>query len=475
MAAADLPSLLDAAAAAFRAGRPGEAAQLYRKAERVAPGDPRAAYSLAVIDLQAGRLVRARERLEQVVAVDPGLHAAWHNLGAASQQLRDWRRAADAYGRAVELQPQAAESRHGLATALAALGRMDEALAHHRRLAEAPATRWRALTRIALLDAASIDDPELAAMRAAAGSPATDAETRIGLWFAIGEALESRGRAEEAFAAFAEGNRLKRAALGPGVDIARRAHAAAVEAIRARDTAGALAADAGRGHPSPAPIFIVGFPRSGSTLIEQILASLPGVQGLGETGALADVAADVGQAPPRKLAARYLEAVRTAGWDGASRFVDKTLENYLHVGAIARMLPNAVILHAVRDPIDTGFACFRQLFASGNETLYDLADIAAEYRRYQTMMDHWARVLPDRVVDVGYEALVADPEGEIRRLVTQAAGLPWDGAALRFFEREGAVATASAAQVRRPIYATSVQRWRRHEAALAPLIEGLGP
>jgi hypothetical protein len=473
MAAADLSTLLDAAAAAFRAGRLAEAIRLYRRAERAAPGDPRAVYSLAVIDLQQGRLEAACARLEAAVAAEPQLFAAWHNLGAASQQLRRWRRAAETYERALALRPDAAESRHGLATALAALGRIDEAVTHHRLLAAEPATRWRALTRIALLDAKAIGEDEIAVMRIAAGAPVVDGETRIGLWFALGEALDARDRPDEAFAAFAEGNRLKRAALGPAVEAAHRAHAAAVDAVRARDTAGSIAADADRGHPSPAPIFVVGFPRSGSTLIEQILASLPGVQGLGETGALADVASDVGCAPPRKLAARYLEAMRAAGWDGASRFVDKTLENYLHVGAIARLYPNAVILHAVRDPIDTGFACFRQLFASGNETLYGLADIAAEYRRYQAMMDNWRAVLPGRVVDVSYEDLVADPGRAIRRLVTQAAGLPWDAAALRFYEREGAVATASVTQVRRPIYATSVARWRRHEAALSPLIEGL--
>jgi cytochrome c-type biogenesis protein CcmH/NrfG len=471
MGAADLSTLLNAAAAAFRAGRLAEATRLYRQAERTAPSDTRAGYSLAVIDLQQGRLVAACERLEAAVAANPRLFAGWHNLGAASQQLRRWARAAEAYQRALALRADAAESRHGLATALAALGRIDEALTHHRLLAAEPATRWRALTRIALLDAKTLGDDELAAMRVAAGAPVTDGETRIGLWFALGEALDARDRSDEAFAAFAEGNRLKRAALGPAVEAAHRAHAAAVASVRAREAAQSIAAV--RGHPSSAPIFVVGFPRSGSTLIEQILASLPGVQGLGETGALSDVASDVGRESPRKLAERYLEATRAAGWNGASRFVDKTLENYLHVGAIARMFPNAPVLHAVRDPIDTGFACFRQLFASGNETLYGLADIAAEYRRYRAIMDHWREVLPGRVIDVGYEALVADPKREIRRLVTEAAGLPWDDAALRFFKRKGAVATASAVQVRRPIYATSVARWRRHEAALAPLIEGL--
>ena len=134
-----------------------------------------------------------------------------------------------------------------------------------------------------------------------------------------------------------------------------------------------------------------------------------------------------------------------------------------------------MILHATRDPVDTGFACYRQLFTQGNETLYDLADIGAEYQRHRAAMAHWAQVLPGAVVEVGYEALVGDPEAQIRSLGTGAAGLGWDPACLRFFEREGAVATASASQVRRPIFRDGVQRWRRHAAALALLIEALGP
>jgi hypothetical protein len=138
------------------------------------------------------------------------------------------------------------------------------------------------------------------------------------------------------------------------------------------------------------------------------------------------------------------------------------------------LFPRAIILHAVRDPMDTGFACYRQLFAGGNETLYGLADVGAEYVRYRGLMAHWAAVLPGRVTDVSYEALVADPERRILALVTEAAGLAWDPAALRFHERAGGVATASAGQVRRPIYGTSVQRWRRHAARLGPLIAALG-
>lgn len=464
---------LDEAAAHFRAGRLDAAAQVYRRLERQAPGDVRAVYSLAVIDIRQGRLERARRRLEAVVALEPGLAAAQHNLGAVCQRLGDWPAAAAAYGRAVDLQPGAAESRTGLAAAFAALGRSGDAIAQHRELARDPAQRWAALTRIALIDPAAIDDDELAAMQAASADETMDGETRIGLWFALGDVLDRRDRTAEAFAAYAAGNRARRAALP--ADAAARANAEAALYVRTQMTPQRLAARAGQGSASAAPIFIVGFPRSGSTLIEQILASHPGVQGLGETGVLPELVPHGYPETPavvKDLAARYLAALRARGWDGASRVVDKTLENYLHVGLIHLMFPGAAILHAVRDPIDTGFACYRQLFASGNETLYDLADIAAEYGRYRALMDHWATVLPGRVTEVGYEALVADPERQMRSLIA-AAGLAWDPAVLRFHERAGAVTTASASQVRKPIYKNSVARWRRYADALKPLVAGL--
>jgi hypothetical protein len=463
---------LDAGAAAFAAGRLDEAAMIYRRAERRAPGDFRATYSLAIIDLNRGRLTEGRRRLKAVVAREPGLFMAWHNLGAVSRQLGDWRMAADSYARAAALRPDSLDTLDGLATALAALGRIDEAVAQHRALAAAPASRWRALTRIALLRPQAIGDSDLEDMAAAVAEPRIDADTRTGLWFALGEVLEGRGRGEEAFAAYAAGNRLRREGLGPAVAEAAAANATSAQFIARRFDAAHMSANVGGGHPSAAPIFIVGFPRSGSTLIEQILASHPEVQGLGETGVLPRLA---DEAPPgrfRDLAESYLAELRERGWDGASRFVDKTLENYLHVGLIRLTFPNAMILHSTRDPIDTGYACWRQVFTSGNETLYDFGDIAAEYRRYQGLMDHWAAVTPGAVVDVCYEALVADPETQIRALI-DTAGLPWDPACLRFFEREGAVGTASAAQVRRPIYADSIDRWRPHAKALAPLIEGL--
>jgi tetratricopeptide (TPR) repeat protein len=450
---------LDEAAAHAAAGRLEAAAQVYRRLERQAPSDVRAAYSLAGIDIRQGRLARARRRLQAVVALEPALAAAQHNLGAVCQRMGAWEAAAEAYGRALELQPQATATRAGLATALAALGQGAEAIGRLRALAADPAQRWSAFTRIALIDPAAIGDDDLAGMRAAASDDAVDSDSRTGLFFALGEVLELRGLEAEAFAAFAAGNRLKNAALD----------SAAV--------AGANAAAANYvGSPSAAPIFVVGFPRSGSTLIEQILASHPDVQGLGETGVLPALAAQgypTGAAGFRDLAARYLAAMGERGWDGTSRFVDKTLENYLHLGLIQVLFPRSVILHAVRDPVDTGFACYRQLFTSGNETLYDLAEIGAEYVRYRQLMAHWSAVLPGRAVEVSYEALVSDPDVQIPDLVARA-GLAWDPATLRFHERAGGVATASASQVRRPIYQSSVRRWRRHAERLQPLVDALG-
>jgi Flp pilus assembly protein TadD len=475
--------LLDAAAAHAVAGRLAEAAKLYERAERAAPGDFRPAMSLATIDLQLGRPERALPRLRRVTRLSPGLFDAWGNLGAAAQMLEQWDEAAAAYERALALKDDAIEPRRNLAIILAMLGRTAEAAQQHRRLAAEPATRLWALTRLALLAPAEVTDEDLAAMQGAADSSDTDADTGIGIAFALGEVLERRGRDEEAFAAFAAGNRLKHAELEAGPPATRpsavlAAHQRAAEAVRARFTPGFLARHAGEGVASAAPIFIVGMPRSGSTLIEQILGAHPRVQALGETAVLPrllEAGPQLAGADPgfRELARAASRGWRDRGWRDDLRPVDKTLENYLHVGAIALMFPRAVILHSVRDPVDTCLSCYRQLFAQGAETLYDLADIGADYLGYRGMMAHWARVLPGRVIDVDHEALVSDPQSRIRWLVSEACGLPWDDACLAFHTARAPVRTASSAQVRQPIFTTSLQRWRRYEAHLGPLLGAL--
>jgi len=474
-------AFLELGAGHATAGRLADAAAAYRRAEAADPDDFRAPMSLATVELELGRPARALPWLRRAAALKPGLFDAHHNRGAVAQGLELWEEAAGAYEQALALRPGAVATRQSLAIVLSILGRVDAAAAQHRRLAADPGTAGWALTRLGLLQPAGVTDAELEAMRAAAADPRTDAETRTGLQFALGEVLESRRDDAAAFAAFAAGNRLKREALAAaGIDAARLrdAHAAAARAVVARFTAERLERHRGEGLASAAPIFIVGMPRSGSTLIAQILGSHPEVAALGETAVLPRLLetgfAD-GKAQSRALARRYLEAMRQRGWRGAGRFVDKTLENYLHVGAIALMFPKAVILHAVRDPVDTCLSCYRQLFAHGAETLYDLAGIGAEYVAYREVMAHWRAVLPGRVVDVEHEALVADPERQIRRLVCDAAGLDWNDACLRFHEAAGPVRTASSSQVRQPIFTGSLARWRRYETELGPLLAALGP
>ena len=482
----EVERLLRVAGAHFEAGRLDAAAEALAAIEARNPGDVRAPYSLANIDIRRGGLKPALERLRTAVRLDPALFLAQHNLGYVAQSLGLWPEAADAFARALALRPDAAETGFSLAIAQAVLGRTDEAIQGYRRLAADPTHRLRALTRLAILSAAAVTEPELETLRTAAADPSVPLDARTALLFALGEALEARRRDDEAFAAFAAGNRLKHEALARTPANPRAVaqdHARASAFIEGLFTAEFIARNRATAADAPAPIFIVGMPRSGSTLIEQILASHPAVQAMGETGVLpallerAYAEADggrLGRSEFRKAGETYLRDMRALGWKMRSRLVDKTLENYLHVGAIAVMFPRAVILHSVRDPVDTCLACYRQLFVSGGETLYDLAQIGAEYVGYRRMMDHWRTVTPGRVVDVSLEALIADPEAQIRRLL-EACGLSWDPACLSFHETERAVGSASAAQVRRPLYATSQQRWRRYERHLGPLLQALGP
>jgi hypothetical protein len=306
----------------------------------------------------------------------------------------------------------------------------------------------------------------------------------VQLNFALGQAYESRGDYERAFAAFAQGNVERRAR--ENYDPVHTEHVN--DRIVSVFTPEFIAQHEGSGDPDPAPILIVGLPRSGSTLIEQILASHSRVEGTQELPSLARVTqlitrARRGGAYPEalrelsrrdwaELGRRYLDHTLRYR-QGAPRFIDKMPNNFPNVGLVHLILPNARIIDARRDPLDTCMSCFKQLFAQGQTFTYDLLELGEYYLQYLRMMEHWDRVLPGRVLRVHYEDVVADLEGQARRMLAHC-GLEWEGDCLRFHETVRAVRTASSEQVRRPIYRDSVGAWHHYAKHLEPLIATLG-
>jgi hypothetical protein len=285
--------------------------------------------------------------------------------------------------------------------------------------------------------------------------------------FEVGAELDAAGRYAEAFKAYAEANRLARphdayetvqASLDSLTEW-KRIYTRDFIARHATKTTGLR------------PIFIVGMPRSGSTLVEQILASHSSVTGMGETNALPRVTAQRAADPPA-YAAAYLAEVASEGAP-SGRFTDKLLSNFYRAGLIRLMFPEAVILHTVRDPIDTCLSCFFSNFGDPRLAYsFDLGDLAKYYCAYREVMGHW-RTVALGLVAVRYEAMVASPRAQVARIL-RACSLNWEDGCLRFHDNQRSISTLSAEQVRRPIYTSSVGRWRRYREHIGPLIAGLG-
>ncbi|HUZ12654.1 MAG TPA: sulfotransferase [Caulobacteraceae bacterium] len=297
-------------------------------------------------------------------------------------------------------------------------------------------------------------------------------------WFGYGAQFDAAGRYEAAFDAFARGNALRRASLDPQGYL--QAVDRTLNANMAFCTPAFLHEHQGRGHPSRAPIFIIGMPRSGSTLIEQILIAHRHVEGFGECNAIHEAIA--GRAPfqvdtPdhfRRLGARYLDALRARGWQGSRRVVDKTLANYLAAPLLRLIFPRSTIIHATRHPLDTCLSIFMRNFDELNHAGFDLTDIAADYLRYRRVMDRWQALMPGQIVEVEHGALVEAPEAAMRRLIA-AVGLAWDPSCLDLHLARRRALGGAGEEVRRPLHRAGLGRWRNYRHQLAPLIEALGP
>jgi tetratricopeptide (TPR) repeat protein len=377
-----------------------------------------------------------------------------------------------------EAEPEHASSSLALGYALRALGRRDEAIAAYRRALAVDPALTDAWWSIADLKTAAFASDDLAAMEMLCANTALPPRARSQVEFALGRAREDFGDYAQAFAHYDTANSRRRS-VEPYDEAAYRSFVRHM--IETTDEA-FFEARAGLGNPDPGPIFIVGMPRSGSTLVEQILASHSRVEGLSELPTITNLArairdypaglADLSPHALRGLGTDYLAVTRTRQRTDAPHAVDKFPGNAFHAALIHLILPNARIVDVRRDPLDCCVSLFSQSFAAGQSYSYDLTDLGHHYARYEALMRHFDAMLPGRILRVSYEALVDDLEGQTRRLLAYC-GLDFEPATQRFFDRPGAVRTASSEQVRQPIYRRSIGRWRRFEPWLQPLQKGL--
>ncbi len=475
-------------------GRFADAETSYRAALGARPESAEAHANLGNCLRRLGRPDEAQAHYDRAIELEPGFAVAHYNLGVLLQDRGDHATAAAHYAQALAQRAGYVEALNNLGRCLRNLGRVGEARAAFERALELRPDQIEVHCNLAQFKTYRPDDPHVDQLLAQRHRlPSLTEQGRARYWFTVGKMLEDVGRHDESFAAYAQGNRIKHA-LTPWDeaqhrDLDRRIVATFTRERMARDAIPGTA-------EGPVPVFIVGMPRSGTSLLEQVLATLAGVHGAGEITFLAETlqsaASDIdgdgaavafrfpetlaglsGEAL-RRLGRRYVERIRALA-PQASHVVDKLPANFTHVGLIHLMLPGARIVHAMRDPMDSCFSCFSRLFSAGNLGFtYELGMLARYWVGYRALMDHWHDVLPDgRVLDVSYEAMVSDFEHQARRLVAYL-GLPWDDRCLGFHDNERVVKTASVAQVRQPIYKTSVARWKPFERHLGALLEVVG-
>ncbi len=477
-----------------RLGRNEDAERLLSHALELAPGFDAARHNLATVLLRQNKTTEALEQIARLRAKEPR-HPGYANLHAAVLvRLGEYEAAITLYAPMLADYPSQPKGWLSYGHALKTVGRQADSIdAYRRALALAPGL-GEAWWSLANLKTVKFDDADLEAMTAQLAradrpeSGLTD-DDRLHLHYSLGKAFEDAGRYAESFAHYDQGATLRRALLKYDPE----ENAAETARTKALFTPAFLAARAGQGSSAPDPIFIVGLPRSGSTLIEQILASHSQVEGTmelpdlivmarrlgGKTphrpdSAYPEVLADLSPSALRDLGEEFLERTRVQRKTDRPLFIDKMPNNFSHVGFIHLILPNAKIIDARRHPLGCCFSGFKQHFARGQAFTYGLADIGRYYADYVELMAHFDSVLPGRVHRVIYEAMVEDPESQIRALLDYC-GLPFEEGCLNFHQNDRAVRTASSEQVRRPIFKDAVEHWQNYESWLGPLKDALGP
>lgn len=485
----DVAAIRMLAEVAARLGRYGDAENLLVRCLELAPSFNPARHNLAIVLHRQNKSSAALTEVERLLAQD-ARNPGFRNLKAAIlTRLGEYAQAIELYGGVLAEYPHQPKAWMSYGHALKTAGRQEDCLNAYRKSMELAPNLGEAYWSLANLKTFRFSPADLEAMRAQLARSEISPEDRFHFHFAIGKALEDAAEYAGSFDQYAQGNRLRRA----GVAYEAADTSAHVQRSKALFTRQFFAERAGLGCDSADPIFIVGLPRSGSTLLEQILSSHPLVEGTQELPDIITMAKDLGGRKKRDQASKYPEILdtmtasdfralgeqylaqtRVQRKTDAPFFIDKMPNNWGHVGLIHLALPKARIIDARRHPLGCCFSGFKQHFARGQHYTYSLEEIGRYYRDYVELMAHFDAVLPGRVHRVIYEQMVDDTESEVRRLLAYC-GLPFDAGCLRFHENERAVRTASSEQVRQPIYKDGVDHWRHYEPWLDPLKSALGP
>lgn len=466
---------------AERAGVEYDTELLLARALELAPANEPLRHEYAEILLKRHKHREALAEIDRLLTLAPATRAYAELRAAAAAGLGDYETALPLYHSLSAQSPEEPALQIALADALKSVGKTDEAIECYRRAAAGELGFSEAFWGLANLKTYRFTDEELSRMQLKEADPGATTSERYPLCFALGKALEDQGEFEKSFGFYERGNALKRSEVRYQPAALERTSALQVETC----TREFFASRQSLGCDSAAPIFIVGLPRSGSTLIERILASHPDVEATPELTSIPRLALELGSteqsaslgharalgtlnaAACKRSGERYLAETR-AYRAGGARFVDKTQNNFRHLDLISLILPNAKIIDVRREPMACGFSMYKQLFAAGRRFAYSVEDIARYYRMYVDLMAHWEQALPGKILRVQHEDVVDHLEPSVRRLL-DFCGLEFDPACLEFHRTGGPVHGASSEQVRQPIFRDGLEHWRRYEPWLEPL------
>ncbi len=475
----DVAAIRMLAELAARIERYRDSENLLRRALEITPDFLAARSNLATVLHRQGRSAEAIEELEKLQQVDPNNLMNANLKAAALGRVGEFDEALDLYEQVLEVFGKQPKIWMSYGHMLKTVGRQTDAIAAYRRALALSPTLGEVWWSLANLKTVRFGDSEVGAMQAALAQDDLAAEDRFHLHFALGKAEEDRRQAQTAFEHYANGNALRKRLLDYDADQTR----AAVEHAKSLYTPNFFEARSDFGSRTSDPIFIIGMPRAGSTLIEQILASHSMIEGTMELpdipklfakarnqGGIAKMTAASAQA----LGEQYLHDTRVQRKSTKPFYIDKLPNNWLHIGFIQLILPHAKIIDARRHPMDCCFSNFKQHFARGQAFSYSLTDMGRYYADYVDLLGHFDEILPGRVHRVIHERLIANLEAEVRALLAHL-NLPFEEACLHFYANDRAVRTASSEQVRRPINSDGVGQWRAMEPWLQPLKDALGP